>query len=104
MTWLSGGVRGSDIVIQFQLGRRLTLLLMCKVGKAGSEESVSVKGNGNEKQEGRKILPLPCKRGQQSSRTVTLQTHTQALPVSHKSISYCQKKLCSTGTVIAHQI
>lgn len=40
----------SDIVIWFQLGRSLTLLLMCNVGKAGSDESSSIKGNGNEKQ------------------------------------------------------
>lgn len=66
-TRLTGGDRGSDIVIQFQLGLRLTLPLMCNVGKAGSDESFSVKGNGNEKQQrGGKCYTSPAVRRQQS--------------------------------------
>lgn len=47
MILLSGGDRGPDIVIQFQCGH--SLLLMCNVGKTGSDESFSVKENSNEK-------------------------------------------------------
>lgn len=50
MIVLSGGDRGPDIVIPFQHRHALSLLLMCNVGKVGSDESFSVKGNGNEKQ------------------------------------------------------
>lgn len=61
-------------MIQFQNGRSLTLLLMCNVGKAGSDESFSVKINGSERQ-----LYGKMKR---ATLSVPLQTHTEAFPQS----------------------